>query len=267
MADPRSRRLLVERLSWLGLALSIAAIVAALLAALGSGQGWWHFRSGFLVLRVAFFAAIAGGLLCLIALLIRTRNRRRRVTVAALAGLVLAALFSSYIGIQARAARLVPPIHDITTNVEDVPPFYRLRVRTDNFDIVPHLGRNDLHPLPPEERWKIIHRESYGDLKTVSVPTSPAQTIQIAADIARDRDWEFATISPDEGIMEATATTRFFRFKDDVVVRVRRNPRGGSTVDMRSISRVGVSDIGTNARRIRSFLAELQARAGRQRPA
>jgi len=62
------------------------------------------------------------------------------------------------------------------------------------------------------------------------------------------------------GSFEATATTFFFRFKDDVVVRVRPDPDqpGGSIVDMRSISRVGGSDIGVNAARIRAFLADLQ---------
>ncbi|HEY0444866.1 MAG TPA: DUF1499 domain-containing protein [Allosphingosinicella sp.] len=266
MADPRSRRLLVERLTWIGLGLSVAAILLALIAAFGSGQGWWHFRPAFFALRIAFFAALAGGLLALVALLIRTRGRRRRVTMAGIAALLLAAGFSGYIGWQARTARALPPIHDITTNLENVPEFYRLRVRTDNFDIVPHMGRQDLHPLAPEDRWKVIHREAYPDLRTIHVPWPPAQTIQRAADLARARGWEFATISPDAGVLEATDTSRFFRFKDDIVVRARRAPQGGSLVDMRSISRVGVSDIGVNARRIRSFLADLREGAP-QRPA
>ncbi|HEV2866129.1 MAG TPA: DUF1499 domain-containing protein, partial [Allosphingosinicella sp.] len=51
----------------------------------------------------------------------------------------------------------------------------------------------------------------------------------------------------------------FFRFRDNVVVRVRPDSDGsGSVVDMRSISRVGVSDVGVNARRVRAFLADLQ---------
>jgi len=267
MADPRSRRLLVERLSWLALVLSVGAIVVALIAAIGSGQGWWHFRPAFTVLRIAFYVALAGGLLALVALLIRIRDRRRRVTGAALAALVLGAGLAAYLGIQARTARSLPPIHDITTNLDDVPDFYRLPVRTDNFDTVPYLGRDDLHRMLPEERWEVLHREAYGDLKTIHVPWTPAQTIQRAADLARERDWEFATLSPDAGVMEAVDTSRFFRFKDNVVLRARRAPQGGSFVDMRSISRVGVSDIGVNAGRIRSFLKDLQAQSGSQRPA
>ncbi len=258
MADLRSRRLLVERLSWLALALSVGAILLALIAAIGSGQGWWHFRPAFTALRIAFYAALAGGLIALVSLLIPIRGRRRRVTGAALAGLVFGAVFASYLGIQARAARAAPPIHDITTNLDDIPRFYRLPVRVDNFDVVPYLGRDDLHRMPPEDRWKALHGEAYGDLRTVHLPWTPAQTIQRAGELARQRDWELRTLSPDAGIMEAVDTSTFFRFRDNIVLRARRAPQGGSLVDMRSISRVGVSDLGANAKRIRSFLADLQ---------
>ena len=68
-----------------------------------------------------------------------------------------------------------------------------------------------------------------------------------------------SALDPAAGIVEATETSFFFRFKDDVVVRARPAPDGGSQVDMRSISRVGVSDVGVNAKRVRAFLADLQA--------
>jgi uncharacterized protein (DUF1499 family) len=81
-----------------------------------------------------------------------------------------------------------------------------------------------------------------------------------AEQLARDRGWAIAAVDPRAGTLEATATTLFFRFKDDVVVRVRPDSlrAGGSVVDVRSISRVGVSDVGVNAKRIRAFLADLE---------
>ena len=87
------------------------------------------------------------------------------------------------------------------------------------------------------------------------------QPTKRAEALARKRGWDVARIDARAGIVEATATTFFFRFKDDVVVRVRPDPgrAGGSIVDMRSISRVGGSDIGVNAQRIRAFLADLSA--------
>lgn len=68
--------------------------------------------------------------------------------------------------------------------------------------------------------------------------------------------WDIVDAEPDEGRIEATATTFWYGFKDDVVVRVA--PRGeGSLVDVRSASRVGRSDAGTNAQRILTYLDRL----------
>jgi len=58
------------------------------------------------------------------------------------------------------------------------------------------------------------------------------------------------------GRIEATATTRWFGFKDDVIVRIRPEA-AGSRVDVRSVSRVGRGDLGANAARVREFLAKL----------
>src|SRR3990172_97727 len=64
--------------------------------------------------------------------------------------------------------------------------------------------------------------------------------------------------------IEAVATTRWFGFRDDIVIRISPAPNGGSVLDIRSVSRVGLSDIGTNARRIRTFLKtfSVAAKAG-----
>ena len=70
--------------------------------------------------------------------------------------------------------------------------------------------------------------------------------------------WEIVESDPERGRIEATDTTPWFGFQDDIVVRVR--PEGvGSRVDVRSVSRVGRSDGGTNARRIEDYLEKLTA--------
>ena len=166
--------------------------------------------------------------------------------------------FVPYLGSLVRTAKSVPAIHDAATNLDDLPQFTRLKVREDNLEKVPDMDRPELKALPPEARWKAIHRESYGDLKTVQLAAPPAEAIRRAAALARDRGWEIAAEDTARGTLEATHTSRFFRFKDDVVIRARPNPAGGSLVDMRSISRVGGSDVGVNAARIRAFLADLQ---------
>jgi uncharacterized protein (DUF1499 family) len=68
---------------------------------------------------------------------------------------------------------------------------------------------------------------------------------------------------PEEGRIEGTDTTTWFGFKDDVVIRISTDGSGsgsGSRVDIRSKSRVGGSDVGANAERIRDYLAALKVR-------
>jgi uncharacterized protein (DUF1499 family) len=78
-----------------------------------------------------------------------------------------------------------------------------------------------------------------------------------ALDVAQRMGWELVAADQASGRIEATDTTTWFGFKDDIVVRV-TSWGSGARVDMRSVSRVGRSDVGTNARRIREFLDALQ---------
>jgi len=247
-----------RRLTWPAVVLCFGSVAAALIAAIGTGRGWWDYRSGLGALRYAFFAGIAGLLLAIAAALV-ARRAAPKLLIVNLLGLLVAGAFVAFVGNQVRVARSVPAIHDISTNLDDWPRFYRLRVRDDNLRNIPDMDRPELAAMEPRERWKAIHREHYGDIATIRVPWSVDETIARARALAVERGWEIVTADGDEGILEATDTSLFFRFKDDVVVRARPVTEGnGSVVDMRSISRVGVSDVGVNARRVRSFLADLQ---------
>ena len=246
------------RLTLAAAILCFGGVAAALIGAVGSGRGLWNFRFGFTVLQYALYAGVLGIVIALVAVFM-VRRVRPRLVLTNLIAIVVAGLFVGYVGNLVRIARTVPSIHDIATNLDDYPRFYRLTVRADNLENVPDMGRADLARLPPRERWKAIHHEYYGDIAPIRVPWSKEDTLARARDLAVQKGWEIVTFDPANGILEAVDTSRFFRFKDNIVVRVRPAPQGqGSIVDMRSISRVGVSDIGVNARRVRSFLADLQ---------
>ncbi len=249
-----------HRMTRVALVLTLGGLAAALIAAIGSGQDLWSFREGFGVLRWAFYAAVAGGVLAFVAFVLGRRSGVRSVRLNLLA-FAVALAFGGYIARQVATASSVPAIHDVATNLDDLPRFAVLEVRADNLENVP-ASEGATAKLPPLERWKAIHRQGYPDLRTVSVPGSVADVTRRAEALARSRGWPIARSDPAAGALEATDTTLFFRFKDDVVVRVRLDPArpGTSLVDMRSISRVGGSDIGVNAARIRSFLSDLQAR-------
>lgn len=260
MADVARGALWTRRLSGAALLLALGGLIAALIAAVGSGQGYWHFGGAFAVLRWAFYAAVAGGVLAVIAFVVSWRSGARSGGIGLLA-FVVALAFGGYIARQVMTARSVPAIHDVATDLDDLPQFAALPLRDDYLEKVPDNDQPALAAMPPLDRWKAIHREAYSDIRTIRVPETVAATVALAENLARDRGWTIARVDPREGILEATATTLFFRFKDDVVVRVRPHPQGGSAVDMRSISRVGGSDVGANAARIRDFLADLGAEA------
>ena len=69
--------------------------------------------------------------------------------------------------------------------------------------------------------------------------------------------WEIVASDPDTGRIEATDTTFWFGYKDDIIIRVTPE-QDGATVDIRSVSRVGIGDLGANAERIETFLAALK---------
>lgn len=143
-----------------------------------------------------------------------------------------------------------PPIHDITTDTDDPPAFAAvLPYRTGRVSPAAYDG-----PSAAAQQ-----RRAYPDVRPLLVRASPADTFTAAAAVARDAGWQIVGEDRDAGRIEAIATTRMMRFKDDVVIRIRAEGTG-TRVDVRSKSRAGVGDLGTNARRITAFLIALGAR-------
>lgn len=155
------------------------------------------------------------------------------------------------------AAGDVPPIHDITTRPDDPPAFAALA----------EVEGHDDAGTPYPERNAGLQRQAYPELAPIALPeTPPDAALERAADAARALGWQVVATAPEAGRLEATDTSFFFRFVDDVVVRVRPGEAGGSVVDVRSRSRVGQSDLGANAARIRAFEDALRARVAGSSP-
>jgi uncharacterized protein (DUF1499 family) len=218
------------------------------LAGLGSRWGWWTFRTGFTMLRWGGYAALAGAVLTVgAALAVRGPGRRRaRVLAATIAALALATVAVPWQW--RRTARQVPPIHDITTDTERPPEFVALRDRRPGARNPVEYGGSGVAAQ---------QRAGYPDLGPAVLPIPPAQALARSVDVALDLGWTVVAVDTAAGRVEASDRTRWFGFTDDVVVRVAPEG-GGSRVDVRSLSRVGGSDVGTNARRIRRFLDRLQ---------
>ena len=138
-----------------------------------------------------------------------------------------------------------PKIHDVTTDTEDPPAFVAI------------LGLRKDAPNPSTYGGPEIaaqQRAAYPDIRPLVSEIPPARAFERALSVARRMGWDIVDENPPEGRIEATATTLWFGFKDDVVIRIIPLAGTGSRLDIRSVSRVGLSDIGTNARRIRAFL-------------
>lgn len=195
-------------------------------------------------------AAVGTGLLALI-LVWRMKSGPRAAGSASL-GLVagaggLAMLFT--LMAQARDN----PLHDISTDLDDIPQFQILSPRTYK------PGGPFAPSAAPHPDWREKHQLLYADMKAIDTPMPVEEALQQVVKSATALSWDIAHQAVDEngiGRLEATDTSKWFRFKDDVVVRIRPTANG-STIDARSVSRVGRSDLGANAKRLRRFFQEL----------
>jgi hypothetical protein len=202
--------------------------------------------TAFLMLRWALYIGAATFVLNIIWYFIR----RPKGLVAGLSGLaIVAGGISVYMPLsQYLKAQSVPPIHDITTDTQNPPEFVAIApLRADAPNPVEYAG---------EETAK-QQLKAYPELTTYEALVSPAQLFKAALEASKSMGWEMVESFEQDGRIEATATTTWFGFKDDVVIRIRPTA-DGSELDIRSKSRVGRSDVGKNAERIREFMSELE---------
>jgi uncharacterized protein (DUF1499 family) len=228
----------------------VAAGGALLLVVSGFGYraGAWSLHVAFLLLRIGAWIALAGGVLSLLAAILTRPGQGRRGFVMSVVSVLLGLAAFGTVARWRMVASGAPPIHDITTDFDTPPAF------------VVVLPLRAGAPNPPDYGGAAVaaqQRAAYSDIGPLFLSVVPGATFRIALATARDMGWAIDGADSTAGRIEATATTPWFGFKDDVVVRVTPAPQGGSRVDVRSVSRVGTGDVGTNARRIREYLARL----------
>ena len=237
-------------LSWLALLVGVVAMATLALAGPGYQRGWFPLGTALRpMLTYAAYGGIAAGVLALLALVLNGRRGTTGGRLAALVALVIG-VGSLYIPWQwSQTARAVPPIHDITTDTVTPPSYKEVEDLRQELNVP-----NSLDYLPEVAAQQ---RTGYPDVQPAFLASPPADAYRRALDLVRARGWEVVAANEAERRIEATDTTYWFGFKDDVAIRISAVPDGTSRVDLRSVSRVGRSDVGTNARRIREFLADL----------
>ncbi|GBE10960.1 hypothetical protein BMS3Abin12_01536 [bacterium BMS3Abin12] len=241
-----------------GFAFAVLCALTALLAGFGHRRGWWSFGTGLEILQWSVYGALAAGALSLVGVVLAPLGRAWGTLSWALLGLVLATATVWIPWSHIDHARVLPMIHDITTDPADPPQFVAvLPLRSDAPDSAVYGG----------PAVAALQARAYPGVRPARYRAGIPQVFRRALAVARAMDWRIVTAEPAQGRIEATATSFWFGFKDDIVVRIRATPYG-TRVDLRSESRVGHGDLGANARRIEAFLARLHRRmAGGAPPA
>jgi uncharacterized protein (DUF1499 family) len=251
MADSRKRPRGARIAVWLALAIALAGAAALLASGLGNRFGLWSLHVTFVLLAAGAWIGAVGALLCVAAIALAWRIGMRRAIPLLVLGAAAGAVSFGVPWTMQREAQRVPPIHDISTDTVNPPQFVALAP-------VRRASPNGL--AYPGGAEAAAQRKAYRDILPLAVGARPAAAYQRCLEAARSLGWQIVFADPKAMRIEATDTTPFFGFKDDIVIRV--TPLGAaSRVDIRSASRVGRSDLGVNARRIRTFYREM-ARKG-----
>lgn len=235
--------------SRLAVAIAVIAVVLLLIAGPGTRLGLWGFGTGFSVMKWAAFVGIGAAFIAAAMLLVPSLRQSNGATLGIALLLGLGVAFVPWNAM--RGAKSVPPIHDISTDTSRPPEFVAiLPLRADA-------------PNPSAYGGAEIASQqlaAYPDLLPYTTAAAPPQAFEQALKSAEKMGWKIVATDSAAGRIEASDTTLWFGFTDDVVIRVEAEG-SGSRIDVRSVSRVGKSDVGTNAKRIKAYLATL-ARLG-----
>ena len=229
----------------------IGALVALLMVG-GAGPAYRlnlvDLGGAFSLLRWGAWTGLVVAFIGLIAAWITRSGTPSRGFALALAGVVIAAAAFCVPFAMLQSAKASPPIHDITTDMENPPRFVAIvPLRTGSANPVEYQGESIAQQ----------QRKAYPDIQPVTMAEPPDATFKRALNAAHDLRWQIVAAPPDQRRIEATDTTLWFGFKDDIVVRITPTD-DGSRIDVRSVSRLGQGDLGKNAARIRAYLQRLK---------
>ena len=240
-----------NRLVVIGLLVAVASAAAMIFSGTGYRLDLYHFRVGFTILRWAFWFALAGAVLC-VAGFAFARDRSRGTIVAAIIGTVVgvAAVYVPWTWKQTLDS--LPYIHDISTDTANPPEFV----------VAAKLRKPGDHPVTYDgQEVADLQRKAYPDLASLTTSASTEKVFEAAKAAIASMGMQLADADLAQRRIEANQTSLLYGFTDDMVVRIATGA-DGTKVDVRSKSRVGRSDLGQNAKRIRDFLQRLKANLG-----
>lgn len=253
----RVRAFIVAAAFFLSLALPIYFAAAALATRFGLID--WRFGFGTLTLGYGPTLLMAAAGLALVALVLALLVKPRTGLGKAALALAIPVLALGYAGYVRNEAASIPPIHDIVSDAS-APLMFSERVMAlraavpggNPVEADPHVPDDDRFGPAAGQSARALQRSAYPDIQPILIAQSPAEAFEAALAAVRAEGWSIDATDPQNGRIEASVRSLWFGFVDDVVVQV-APAEGGSRIDVRSTSRVGVSDLGANAKRVRAF--------------
>lgn len=218
----------------------------AFISIAGVRVGFFEPLTGFFTLTLSVIASLVLSVLAALSLCICRKEKNASSTRFFSLVFVVSLVYSGMWIVFYIQKSGLPNINDITTDTVMPPVFL-------NVNFIRNSTENELTYNP---EWSSIQYEYYPDVKPVLSSKPKVFVYSEVAGLVYDRGWEMVAQYPEVGIIEATARTPIFGFRDDVVIRI-TNRDGKVRIDMRSCSRVGKGDYGTNARRIVGFMDDL----------
>ncbi|WP_213271237.1 DUF1499 domain-containing protein [Hyphomonas sp.] len=280
------------KLAGFALALSIFSVAWFAIAAIGSKLGLWGWQFGLGVMTIQWgpMLLLAASVVALLALIISLiRAPRKKAAMLAFAAVLISGLALGRVAAFGGTAERLPPLHDIQTDwanpiqpsdalltereateadnpIEDAP------VITEGANARwPGLGGRLVSEVQEEAEFDTATHKSpketpYPMLAPLIAPGSVEEGYAAALAAVEGKGWSIVLADPEEGRIDATETSFWYGFKDDILIRVLPD-EAGVRIDVRSVSRVGLSDLGVNAKRVRDLLDELEVRLNKAAPA
>ena len=251
--------------------LAIGSPLVFILAGLGSKIGIWDWKFGLLTLtqKVGPMLLIVTGVFAFLSMILAAISPKKGFWLGAFAMIVPLFGLGQLAGVKNKVNAL-PLIHDITTNTQDVPVFTSAilseRGKVEGVNTVDYAGKlaltkeKDDAGKPVTKLVAALQTQAYPNVRPLILSQPTEATFEQAKAVAKDMGWKIKSEDLNAGLIEATDTSFWYGFKDDIVIRLRSGEGGGTVVDVRSVSRVGMSDMGANAARIQRFLKKVASK-------
>ena len=233
--------------AWSTFGLAVIFVLSELLSGPAYRLGWIELKPGLQTMRWAATAEAVVFVIALFGALVAVRKQVPQAKVVFLLSTIIGFLAAAPPAVLWYRVQHLPHIHDVSTDTANPPEYIAVLPLRNG---VPNSTVFDF-------KLASLQVQAYPDVRTVILTAPRDQTFQKALQVAHDMGWKIVDANQDTLRIEATDTSFLFGFKDDVVIRI--NGSGSeSRIDLRSLSRVGGSDFGVNANRIRRFISRLK---------